>query len=255
MDDLAAFAFAPGAMAERERALLERADVVFAGGRSLYAARAGYGSKVKLYPSGVDYDRFAATPTTPPHPVVAELRRLGAPVYGYTGVIDERIDLALLDALSARPDGPNVVMIGPFAKIDPGTMPRRTTLHFTGQVAYTALPSLLAGLDVAIMPFAMNESTRSISPTKTLEYLAARVPVVSTPVPDVVADFDGVVTIAADAPSFAAACARAPATSPALRDRGAEIARSRTWHAIAAQMWSDVTRATTSLPARPQSAL
>ena len=242
MDDLAAFAFAPPVLAGRERLLLERADLVFAGGRSLYAARAGYGTKVKLYPSGVDYDMFASTPATEPHRVVAELRRLGPPVYGYTGVIDERIDLELLDALTADPDGPNVIMIGPFAKIAPGLLPRRPTLHFTGQVPYQSLPSFLAGLDVAIMPFALNESTRSISPTKTLEYLAARLPVVSTAIPDVVADFEGIVAIADGAAEFALACTRAPALDGALRDRGAELARSRTWPMLASAMWADIAR-------------
>src|SRR5690606_28943889 len=99
---------------------------------------------------------------------------------GYAGVIDERIDLVLLDQVArARPDY-QFVMLGPIAKIDPATLPQRGNIHYLGSKKYADLPRYLAGWDVAMMPFALNDATRFISPTKTPEYLAAGRRVVST---------------------------------------------------------------------------
>jgi hypothetical protein len=239
MDDLAAFDFAPAGMRERERMLMERASVIFAGGRSLYASRLAFRDKLRLYPSGVEFERFAAAPEIAPHPVVAELSR---PVYGYVGVVDERIDYEILAALAEAPGAPNVVLIGPTAKVDPARFPRRPNVHFTGGVPYASLPSFLAGIDVALMPFAHNESTRSISPTKTLEYFAARVPVATTPVADVLADYADVVEVGDGPAAFVAACERARAAGPARLDRAQEAARRHGWDAIAEAMWSVVSR-------------
>lgn len=238
MDDLAAFAFAPPQMRAREGSLLQRADAVFCGGRTLYERRRGYGEKVRLAPSGVEYERFAAAGTLAPHPVLATLT---PPRYGYVGVIDERVDAGILAALAGDPAGPNVIVVGPVAKIDPAILPQATNVHFTGHLPYPQLPSILAGLDVALMPFALNESTRSISPTKTLEYLAAGVPVVSTAVADVVHDFADVVTVT-PAQDFARACAAARLADPARRERGQARARAHTWDALAARIWDELHR-------------
>lgn len=238
MDDLAAFAFAPPEMSVRESTLLERAAAVFCGGRTLYERRRRYGEKVQLLPSGVEYERFAAAVSLPPHPL---LEPLPPPRYGYVGVVDERLDPAILAALAGDAERPNVMIVGPVVKIDPAILPEATNLHFTGALPYAELPSILAGLEVALMPFALNESTRSISPTKTLEYLAAGVPVVSTPVADVVHDFGDVVTIS-DAAGFSRACAAARVRDQAARARGQAIARTRTWDALAARMWEALHR-------------
>lgn len=235
MDDLAAFDFAPAGMRERERKLLERASLVFAGGRSLYASRSGYGAKVRCLPSGVEYERFSEVPAIAPHPLVAELR---TPVYGYIGVIDERIDYAVLSALARSPHQPNVLLIGPTAKVDPAVFPRRPNVHFTGRVPYEGLPSYLAGFDVALMPFARNESTRSISPTKTLEYFAARVPVATTPVADVLADYRELVEVGDDPEAFVDACRRAGRADRARLDRAQSAARDRGWDEIVTVMWN-----------------
>ncbi len=240
MDDLAAFDFAPAGMRERERALLERATLVFAGGRSLYASRASYGAKVKLVPSGVEFERFSASPEIAPHPVVAELP---SPVYCYVGVIDERIDYEIIAALAEASERPNVVLIGPTVKVDPARFPRRPNVHFTGGVPYASLPSFLAGTDVALMPFAQNASTRSISPTKTLEYFAARVPVATTPIADVLADYDDLVDIGDDPATFIAACRRAAGAGAARLDRAQQTARAHGWDTIAEAMWNDVAKA------------
>jgi glycosyltransferase involved in cell wall biosynthesis len=235
MDELAAFDGAPDGIAERDRALVARADIVFAGGRSLYEQRKAAGAKVHCYPSGVEFDRFAAD--VAPHPLPAELP---GPVFGYVGVIDERIDIDILVALAdAFPDG-HVVLVGPVVKIDPAILPRRPNVHFTGGVPYDSLPSYLRGFDVAIMPFARNRATENISPTKTLEYFAARRPVVTTPIADVVRDYSDVVYVADGAAAFVAAARRALDAEPARIARGAAAARAQTWDAIAERMWHDV---------------
>lgn len=236
MDELSAFAFAPPELAERERELVARAALVFCGGPSLYEARRGLGAKARFAPSGVEFEHFARS--VPPHPLHANLPK---PVFGYAGVIDERIDAGALEAL-AREDA-QVVLVGPFAKIDPASLPRRPNVHFTGRMAYADLPALLAGFDVAIMPFARNAATRFISPTKTPEYLAAGLPVVSTPVADVATRYGAFVTIAEGPDAFARACVAAAANpDPERRARGVERARAEGWDALVTRMWNDVER-------------
>ncbi|MGH7662224.1 MAG: glycosyltransferase [Vulcanimicrobiaceae bacterium] len=231
MDDLASFAFAPLQLREFEQHVLRRSKIVFCGGRTLFKKRSHFGDKVKLVPSGVEFERFVAARKLKPHAAVTVVPQ---PRWGYTGVIDERLDYALLDALASSPQKPQIFMIGPIAKIDPGLLPRKANVHFTGKQAYAALPSILAGLDVALMPFAQNDSTRAISPTKTLEYLAAGLPVVTTPVPDVVADYGEVVTVA-EGDAFVRACETARAN-----EDSADVARAHSWDAIVAKMWSEI---------------
>jgi UDP-galactopyranose mutase len=235
MDDLANFDFAPDGMLEREAALLERADIVFAGGRTLYENRRAYGTKVHCHPSGVEFVRFAAN--VGPHPLAA---MLSAPVLAYVGVIDERLDYELIAALAdAFPSG-HVILAGPVVKVDPARLPQRPNVHYTGRLKYNALPSLLAGVDVALMPFAINRATASISPTKTLEYFAARRPVVSTPIADVVAAYSDIAYIAGGSAAFIAAV-RAALEAPAERiERGVAAAANQTWEAIFARMWDEL---------------
>jgi UDP-galactopyranose mutase len=212
MDELSLFRGAPPALVERERRLLERADLVFTGGQSLYEAKRERHPAVHAFPSSIDAEHFgrargmAALEDEP-----ADQAAIPRPRLGYFGVIDERIDLDLLAAAAdARPDW-QWVMVGPVVKIDPGTLPRRPNLHYLGMKSYDELPSYLAGWDAALMPFALNESTRFISPTKTPEYLAGGRPVISTPVRDVVRPYGEMelVQIASDAAGFVAAAERA----------------------------------------------
>ncbi|TAM84971.1 glycosyltransferase family 1 protein [bacterium] len=231
MDDLASFAFAPREMGERERELLERADVVFCGGPSLYRARAGHGAKVRCIPSGVEFRRFAAARTAAPaEPIVP----LGGRIFGYVGVIDERLDYAIVRRVAHVP-GAHVVMVGPVAKIDPRELPQAANIHYAGQVDYTDLVRWMAGFDVAMMPFAINASTRSISPTKLLEYFAAGRPVVTTPIRDVVERYGGLVTQARTPEEFARACVEAR-PDPRRDDAAGAAARLQSWDAIAGTM-------------------
>jgi glycosyltransferase involved in cell wall biosynthesis len=188
MDELSAFLHAPPELIDAERALLARADVVFTGGRALYEAKRGCHPNVYAMPSSVEVEFFRAarTPQSDP-PDQASLAR---PRVGFFGVIDERMDLGLVAALAqARPEL-QIIMIGPVVKIDPATLPRQANIHWLGAKTYPELPSYLAAWDAAIMPFALNEATRFISPTKTPEFLAAGKAVVSTAITDVVEPYE-----------------------------------------------------------------
>jgi UDP-galactopyranose mutase len=212
MDELSLFRGAPRELLDRESKLLAAADLVFTGGQSLYEAKRERHPRVHPFPSSIEAEHFRQAREACPEP--ADQAALPRPRMGYFGVIDERLDLDLIAAVAdARPDW-QIVMVGPVVKIDPESLPRRANLHYLGMKGYADLPLYLSGWDVALMPFAQNESTRFISPTKTPEYLAGGRPVVSTPVRDVVKPYgeEGLVEIAdaANTPEeFVAAIERA----------------------------------------------
>lgn len=234
MDDLASFRNAPPRLREREAALLKRADLVFAGGPSLYQSRRDRHPAVYSFPSGVDPDHFAQAQTLSPPPELAAVPR---PIVGYYGVLDERLDLDLLASLAtARPDW-SIVLIGPVAKISEQDLPRQPNIHYLGPRTYEELPACLSAFDVAILPFADNEATKFISPTKTLEYLAGEKPVVSTPIHDVVELYGEAVTIAATPEAFAAAIERHLTETPRSRIR--RLTKSR--ELVARANWDDIT--------------
>ncbi len=214
MDELSLFRGASPRLALLERRLLKRADLVFTGGLSLHEAKRRLNAQAHLFPSSVDAAHFrrarsgaAAEP--------ADQASLPEPRVGFFGVLDERIDYPLLDAVAAARPEWQLVMLGPTAKIDPATLPKRSNLHWLGMKSYAELPAYLAGWDAGLMPFALNEATRFISPTKTPEFLAAGVPLVSTSVPDVVANWekDGLVAIA-DRPDAVIAAVEAVLARP-----------------------------------------
>ena len=242
MDELSAFEGASPRLALLERRLLKRADLVFTGGRSLHEAKRRMHRRVHLFPSSVDAAHFRAARNGPgPGGEPADQAGIPHPRLGYFGVIDERIDYGLLDALArARPDW-QIVMIGPTAKIDPADLPRHANLHWLGMKAYAELPDYLAGWDVGLMPFALNDATRFISPTKTPEFLAAGVPLVSTSIPDVVSEWqkDGLVLIAdgLDAVIAAASALLVNAKQP-WQDRVDQHMSRMSWTATWAQMRS-----------------
>lgn len=196
MDELSAFAFAADELRQQERELLDCADLVLAGGASLYHALSGKHSNLHLFPSSVDAFHFGSARLPVSEPV--DLIPIARPRIGFFGVIDERMDYQLVaDFSAARPDW-QIVMIGPFAKVDPSALPQADNIHWLGAKPYADLPAYLAYLDIGWMPFALNRATRFISPTKTPEFLAAGLPVISTPVRDVVNPFGhaGLVKIA-----------------------------------------------------------
>jgi UDP-galactopyranose mutase len=187
MDELSLFRGAPADMVAREHELIELADVVFTGGTSLYEAKRTRSDNVHCFPSSVDAAHFRKARVLTGDP--ADQAGIPHPRLGFAGVIDERMDIELLDQLaSARPDW-HLVLVGPVVKIDPAQLPQRENIHYLGAKQYAELPAYMAGWDIGLLPFALNESTRYISPTKTPEYLAAGLPVVSTPIRDVVAPY------------------------------------------------------------------
>lgn len=209
MDELANFKFASPDLGRLESELIALADVVFTGGHSLYEAKKHLHPRMYPFPSSVDSDHFAKARQPTPEP--SDQEGIAGPRLGYVGVIDERLDLALIaDLADARPDW-SVVMIGPVVKISEADLPRRPNIHYLGGKSYDALPEYLAGWDVALMPFALNESTRFISPTKTPEYLSAGRPVVSTAITDVIRHYDDLegVVVADTTAAFIAGCEHA----------------------------------------------
>ncbi|HKP34515.1 MAG TPA: glycosyltransferase family 1 protein [Sphingomicrobium sp.] len=209
MDELSKFKFAPARLLDLEQELIERADVVFTGGSSLYEAKKHRHDNIHCFPSSVDRAHFCKARARQFDP--ADQEDLPKPRLGFYGVIDERFDTELLDAAAKMRPNWSFVMVGPVVKIAPEDLPKRSNIHYLGGKTYDQLPSYLAGWDVALMPFAMNESTQFISPTKTPEYLAGGKPVVSTPVRDVVRHYGHLegVKIASTADEFVAACEQA----------------------------------------------
>jgi glycosyltransferase involved in cell wall biosynthesis len=184
MDELSAFMHAPLAIKEQERALMQQADLVFTGGKSLYEAKKHLHESIYPFPSSIDRAHFSQAREAMPEP--ADQAPIPHPRIGFYGVIDERLHLALLKRLTiSRPDW-HFILIGPVVKINPDTLPRAANLHYLGGKSYAELPAYLSGWDIAMLPFAHNEATRFISPTKTPEYLAGGKPVISTAIQDVV---------------------------------------------------------------------
>jgi UDP-galactopyranose mutase len=184
MDELSMFRGAPPELLPREADLFERADLVFTGGQSLYEAKRDKHPSVHAFPSSIDVSHFAKALNIDNEP--ADQRDIPHPRIGFCGVIDERTDIDLLAAVAASKPEWQFVMVGPVVKIDETDLPHRDNIHYLGSKDYKNLPAYIGGWDVAMMPFALNDSTRFISPTKTPEYLAAGRPVVSTPIRDVV---------------------------------------------------------------------
>jgi glycosyltransferase involved in cell wall biosynthesis len=274
MDELSAFKNAPRQMIQREQALLKRAQLVLTGGPSLYEAKRRLHKRARCFPSAVDAEHFSpresssnqsSVGVSSPHvtmPVMSALpasnrkrspyredaerlhAAVGHPRLGFFGVIDERFDAQLIAAVADAAPSWQLVMVGPIVKIDPAALPQRANIHWLGQQPYEVLPHLVAQWDVCLLPFARNESTRFISPTKTLEYMAAEKPIVSTPIHDVVSLYGDSVSIAASAGEFISACAASLAESTA--DRESRIERMRghvsrcTWDRTAREIHHEI---------------
>lgn len=240
MDELANFRFAPPDIGAREKMLLSKANVVFTGGYQLYQSKLPYHSNIHFYGCGVDVAHFGKAREAETE-IPMEVAHLPRPILGYFGVIDERIDYQLLERLADALPHASVVMVGPFAKIDEQAIPRRPNIHWLGQRSYAELPSLVKSYDVCLMPFAMNDATRYINPTKTLEYMAAGRQIVSTPVPDVLKNFSPIVEVAETHDDFIAAVDRAASTPDAARiQAGIERASKESWDEIVRAMRRNV---------------
>jgi glycosyltransferase involved in cell wall biosynthesis len=240
MDELSAFRFAPPQLLAREAELMRRADLVFTGGPSLYEARRDRHASVHLFPSSIDAPHFAAArrPLADPE----DQAGIPHPRIGFFGVLDERFDAGLVRAIAAARPEWHIVLIGPVCKVDPADLPHGDNVHYLGPKSYGDLPAYLAGWDAAALFFALNESTRFISPTKTPEYLAAGKRTISSPIADVVRTWgdDGLVRIASTVTQWVDAIEEALADEGRaewLRRVDARLARTsweRTWGEMAA---------------------
>jgi UDP-galactopyranose mutase len=230
MDELSAFRDAPRQLKDLEADLMRRASLVLTGGHSLYESKRHQHRNIHPFPSSVDVAHFAQARRITAEP--RDQAEIPHPRLGFFGVIDERLDTALLQGVAdARPDW-HIVMLGPVVKIDPASLPQRPNIHYLGPKPYADLPQYVAGWDVALLPFARNDATRFISPTKTPEYLAAGKPVVSTSIRDVVRPYgqQGLARIADDVPGFVRACVAAMAEDAAKRTTRADaFLRQTSW--------------------------
>jgi len=252
MDELANFRFAPPSLRPLEQELIATADVVFTGGFSLYEAKAHLHANIHPFPSSVDRTHFAQARAIAPDE---------RPTLGFYGVIDERMDLDLIASVAdARPDW-TLMMVGPVVKISPDDLPRRPNIQYLGARDYDALPGELGRWHVALMPFAINDSTQFISPTKTPEYLAGGRPVVSTPIRDVVRHYGDLeaVIIAGDPETFVAACdtalALAADAAGAWREAADAVLADLSWDQTHVRMSTLVDRAATARPTTPRSSV
>ena len=217
-------------------------------GVSLFEAKRHFHPRVHPFPSGVDVAHFLQARTMAAD--YAEHQSIPGPRLGYAGVIDERIDLKLLDDVARKRPEWQLIMVGPTAKVADDTLPRRSNIHWLGMKGYDELPGYFAGWDVGIMPFALNDATRFISPTKTPEYLSAGLPVVSTPIRDVVRSYGelGLARIARDSDEFIAAAEQAMSQGMSLkwRQRADEYLRTLSWDSV----WCRMNTLLTDVPDR-----
>ena len=204
MDELSLFKGASPELISQEKFLLSQADVVFTGGKSLYESKNQNHDNVNCFPSSVDRNHFQkANQESTEIPV--DIKDIKKPIVGYFGVIDERIDLDLLHKTARLQPEKSFVMIGPLAKIGEEDLPREKNIHYLGMKSYDNLPAYLKAFDIAMMPFALNDATKFISPTKTLEYMAAGRPIISTAIKDVQRDYSHCLEIINSADEFSRA--------------------------------------------------
>ncbi len=256
MDELSAFRFAPTTLSRREAELFERADVVFTGGRSLYEAKRDRHPNVHCLPSSIDTGHFAKARAAIDDP--ADQAGIPHPRVGFFGVIDERMDLDLLRLCATAMPQVQFVILGPVVKIDEASLPRGANIHWLGPKQYDDLPAYLGNWDAGWMPFAINDATRFISPTKTPEFLAAGLTVASTPVADVVAGYGraGHVEIASDEAMVAALTrvlqGMAPHRRRAVDQALAQNSWDRTWQVMQSEITGiDQPQPTWRAPAAP----
>jgi hypothetical protein len=254
MDQLSAFRYAPPWLVDYEEELLDSADIVFTGGQSLYEEKRRLHPNVHAFPSSVDVAHFARARRLLREP--SDQASIPRPRLGFFGVIDERMDLDMLAAIAdARPEW-NLVLVGPTVKIALSDRPRRPNIHYLDRKPYGELPAYVAGWDVALLPFARNQATRFISPTKTPEYLAAGKAIVSTSIRDVVRPYGvaGLVRIADTPEDFVAACEAALRDDLVAHARRADalldgMSWDRTWNAMSALVKRAVAGRATREPA------
>src|SRR5690625_572618 len=233
MDELSLFKGAPTILKEQEQELLKTADLILTGGVSLYEEKSKFSDVVHCFPSSVDYQHFNKAKQNLSIP--EDIKSIKKPIIGYIGVIDERIDMNLLKQSAALMPDKSFVMIGPLAKIEEKDLAKADNIHYLGMKSYGELPNYLKAFDVAMMPFSMNDATRFISPTKTLEYMAAGKPIISTPIKDVVRSYQDCVHIIQSPEDFKQAVEQALVADD-FSDQYQKILKQTSWDHTAKEM-------------------
>lgn len=234
MDELTLFKGAPSLLIAQEKELLEKADIVFTGGKSLFEAKDKMHNNVFCFPSSVDQKHFAKSLNG--IDVASDIRNIPQPIVGYYGVIDERIDLDLIKKSAEKLPQVSFVMIGPLAKISEDDLPRLPNIHYLGMKTYEELPNYLKAFDIAMMPFALNDSTKFISPTKTLEYMAAEKPIISTRIVDVERDYNHCVDIIEGSEEFCSSISKWSSKEFNMREEYRDILSNTSWDSTASKM-------------------
>lgn len=236
MDELSQFAGAPKALVDNERRLIEQADVVFCGGYELWMKKSKQHPNAHFFGCGVEYDHFGQAQNKSGM-IPEDVKSLPRPIVGWFGVVDERVDYSLLRQVAElRPDV-SFVLVGPVVKVDPATLPQASNLHWLGGRDYKELPAYCRAYDVCMMPFALNEATQYINPTKALEYLATGKPVISTPVADVVRQYTDTILIASTPEDFAECIDRALNTpDETMVSKGIDRAKESSWECTVERM-------------------
>jgi len=236
MDELSKFRGAPPELVDREAELLREADVVFTGGRKLFESKSKHHHNCHFYGCGVDIDHFGKA-RREETALPADLQKIRKPLLGFFGVVDERMDYELIEKLGkANPDW-SVVIIGPRTKIEESALPQGPNIHWLGGRDYQELPGYCKGFDVCLMPFALNEATEYINPTKSLEYMATGKPIVSSAVADVVRNFGSVVQIGNSHEEFIEHCRKAIAQTDQERvQKGLQMVAENSWESIVAKL-------------------
>ncbi len=236
MDDHGAFQNADPALRKKEEWLLEKADLVFTGGRTLYETRKQKSQSCYLFPSAVDSQHFSKTLRDDTQ-IPEDLQKIPGPIIGYFGAVDERLDYKLIDDLAETNKNYSFVLVGPILKIPREKLPKRKNIFFMGAREYSTLPAYIKGFQAGFMPFAMTPLTKMISPTKTLEYLAAGCRIVSTPVPDVVSDYTGLVRIGSNATEISNALKEImDSQEPERIRKGIKTAADNSWDKTVGEM-------------------
>jgi len=234
MDELSLFKGAPQELIDQEKFLISNAAIVFTGGKSLYESKKKMHENAFCFPSSVDEKHFAQALNGIEVP--SDIASIKAPIVGYYGVIDERIDLELLHETAEKLPEISFVMIGPLAKIGDNDLPKAKNIHYLGMKSYAELPAYLKAFDIAMMPFALNDSTKFISPTKTLEYMAAGKPIISTKIKDVVTDYSDCVSLIENATQFCEAISKSSVENHENKVTYKQILANTSWDATVEKM-------------------
>tara|TARA_R110002020_G_scaffold85914_1_gene211597 strand:+ start:23831 stop:24952 length:1122 start_codon:yes stop_codon:yes gene_type:complete len=235
MDELSQFKGASQQLRVQEEFLIKKADLVFTGGKSLYETKSKLSPNVYCFPSSVDVAHFKQSSTY--SKISLDLAAIPKPIVGYIGVIDERLNLNLIHETALALPKISFIMIGPLAKIDEGDLPRAHNIHYLGMKSYDDLPFYLKHIDISMMPFALNEATEFISPTKTLEYMAAGKPIISTPIKDVTRDYSQVIEIVTNAYEFSQAIIKISSSEIKINKSAYEsILKQTSWDATTKKM-------------------